>query len=558
MSITSGTGNQPHCDGRTKYGFASRVFALSVLLVSTLVVEATPSFQQNGNLLVMSNGDVQVQYNLNAGSAAFYWQNSDVISSFYAAVTNGNGSNLGYLSTAYASRSWGQTSANTVVVTNTGNSLPTMLQYFTLDQNDSFLVSVSLTAATNLQSRWMAPLVVNTTGGVNLGSYNDDRALFVPFDNDTFVSYNSESINGSDTGSEVGAFYDNTTRIGLVVGSVTHDTWKTGVYWSGANNSLNTLTVFGGLTNHWTWDVVPHGSGQRARRFLRRGFSWLWRRLAVDDGELCRREHQFAARRLPGQRRALRLEQLGRHQLPEHINYTKAVAVSDSIHTNLQPHGFTNGGTVYVNLDSYWNNLDRLRRQVTEFVAHCHANGQKAGDLLHALCLLGKSYRRDQLPGARGLAGQLLHEFLRHFTQDANGNYIHYANGNAYAIDPTNPHAKGYIDYYTSWFKNWGFDYVKMDFLSLGALEGVHTIRAVTTGIQAYNEGMQYLLNDLGGTMFISESIAPLFPVSIRRQPPHRLRRATIQNQQHGLHDEFRFLRLVAQRTGCIHLMIRT
>ncbi|HEX4456843.1 MAG TPA: carbohydrate-binding protein, partial [Polyangia bacterium] len=32
------------------------------------------------------------------------------------------------------------------------------------------------------------------------------------------------------------------------------------------------------------------------------------------------------------------------------------------------------------------------------------------------------------------------------------------------------------------------------------------------TGIQAYNQGMQYLVNRIGGTMFISESISPLFP----------------------------------------------
>ena len=111
-----------------------------------------------------------------------------------------------------------------------------------------------------------------------------------------------------------------------------------------------------------------------------------------------------------------------------------------------------------------------------------------------------------------GWPGSYYTNFYAILLKDANGNYIHYANGNAYAIDPTNPHAKGYIDYYTSWFKYWGFDYVKMDFLSLGALEGVHYDPAVTTGIQAYNEGMQYVLNDLGGTMFVSESIAPLFP----------------------------------------------
>ena len=56
------------------------------------------------------------------------------------------------------------------------------------------------------------------------------------------------------------------------------------------------------------------------------------------------------------------------------------------------------------------------------------------------------------------------------------------------------------------------FDYLKADFLSHGALEGVHYDTNVTTGIEAYNQGMQFLLNQVAGKMFISESIAPLFP----------------------------------------------
>src|SRR5208283_1916250 len=57
-----------------------------------------------------------------------------------------------------------------------------------------------------------------------------------------------------------------------------------------------------------------------------------------------------------------------------------------------------------------------------------------------------------------------------------------------------------------------GFDFVKIDFLSHGALEGVHYNPSVTTGIEAYNQGMQFILGQVAGTMFISESIAPLFP----------------------------------------------
>jgi hypothetical protein len=83
----------------------------------------------------------------------------------------------------------------------------------------------------------------------------------------------------------------------------------------------------------------------------------------------------------------------------------------------------------------------------------------------------------------------------------------------AYAVDPTHPATKARIDYFIDQFKSMGFEYVKLDFLGHGALES--TVRAdpnVQTGIQAYNQGMKYIVDRIGGSMFISESIAPLFP----------------------------------------------
>jgi hypothetical protein len=68
------------------------------------------------------------------------------------------------------------------------------------------------------------------------------------------------------------------------------------------------------------------------------------------------------------------------------------------------------------------------------------------------------------------------------------------------------------IRYEINIFTNDSFDYVKLDFLSHGSREGVHYNASMTTGIEAYNEGMQYLYNQINGKMFISESIAPIFP----------------------------------------------
>jgi alpha-galactosidase len=81
-----------------------------------------------------------------------------------------------------------------------------------------------------------------------------------------------------------------------------------------------------------------------------------------------------------------------------------------------------------------------------------------------------------------------------------------------WAIDPSHPGAKARAAYYLQQFQKLGFQYLKIDFLSHGALEGVHFDPAIQTGIQAYNLGMKQIVDETGNRMFISLSIAPLFP----------------------------------------------
>jgi alpha-galactosidase len=66
-------------------------------------------------------------------------------------------------------------------------------------------------------------------------------------------------------------------------------------------------------------------------------------------------------------------------------------------------------------------------------------------------------------------------------------------------------------------FVRLGFDYIKLDFLTHGALEGDHYQKAITTGVQAYNLGMAHIRDllapeKLGKAFLINLSIAPLFP----------------------------------------------
>ncbi|HUA65616.1 MAG TPA: hypothetical protein VME24_07200 [Alphaproteobacteria bacterium] len=453
---------------------------------------------QSGNLLEMTNGDVRLEYNLSTGRANFYWQNSMKISGFYASVDLGPN----YIEGAsYTSHTW-TVSSNTVIVTSTASSWPAMIQTFIFDQNDSFLTSMSMSASTNLQSNWMSPLVVDTQGFLNIGITNDNRALFVPFDNDDFVSYNSEPMNSSDSGYEVGAFYDNVSRHGLVIGSVTHDKWKTGIWWEGANNEITQMHPWGGATS--PWDVAPHGSVVGTvitSPVIFVGFGNDWRTTMEDYAD----ENELYAPMLPWTNGVpFGWNSWGVTNYQNNITYNAAISVSDSIHTNLQACGFTNNGTVYVNLDSY-GTYNLSASQLISFARHCHANGQKAGIYFTPFTYWGTASQ-----GSNSVATGSSYDWSDLYLRTTNGTPISY--DGAIALDPTHPGTKDSIYNQVTGFISDGFDYVKIDFLSHGALEGVHYDTNATTGIEAYNEGMQFLLNEVNGSMFISESIAPIFP----------------------------------------------
>jgi predicted CxxxxCH...CXXCH cytochrome family protein len=389
-----------------------------------------------------------------------------------------------------------------VEITSTRVDLPTMKQTFVLDQDNSFLTRVDIIGS-GLQSRWMGPLVMDVTGGVDIGAYGDDRALNVPFDNDSFTfSYNAMPINNTSMSYEVSAFYDNTTRNGLVVGSVTHDTWKTGVYFQGANNWLNVLNVFGGVTSSDTRDVSEHGlvkGNTISSPTVFVGFGSDWRAVLESFGDA--NTAQKPRLSWPG---GVPFGWNSWYPYTNNVTYSNAIAVSTFIKNNLQTNGFNNHGVVYVNLDSFWSNLSDS--QLQQFASYCHSNGQKAGIYWAPFVYWGTASQ-----GSNSLmTGSSTYKWSNAYLRTPAGDPQSLDNG--IALDPTHPGSKQMTAYYMNYFMSRGFDFLKLDFLTHGALEGVHFDTNLVTGIQAYNQGMQYLVSQNSGRMFLSEAISPIFP----------------------------------------------
>ncbi len=446
----------------------------------------------------LAGGRVKIVYNLQTGYADFYWNGQRKIAGFYSEVRAGE--------TVLSSRNYAKRSCRMagqeMIITCAGEGGPTMRQHFLLGGEDFFLVQVEL-AGERLSSNWMGVVVMDTVGGVTLGDGGDMRALKVPFDNDKWARYDAMPINSQGTSCEVSAFYDNRSRAGLVVGSVTHDTWKTGIDFAGSGRRLDVLKVYGGLANTDTRDTMPHGTVRgdvlRSPKVMV-GFFTDWRRGLEQFAEANVSE---VPRLNWGGGVPFGWNSWGKIQ--KEITYDKAIAVSDFFKDSLQDNHFHNNGTVYINLDSFW---DRLRgNRLRDFVSHVHGNGQKAGIYWTPFAYWGGTLDRP-VEGASYTYSQIV-------LRNSRGEVISLDGG--MAIDPTHPGSRARMDFHIDRFKELGFDYIKLDFLGHGAIEGganngMHYDTAVQTGIEAYNQGMAYLIGRLDGKMFVSLSIAPLFP----------------------------------------------
>jgi hypothetical protein len=472
------------------------LLALLFCLATPAVARANAIAKQ---VFTFKSGAMRFAYDLRDGMASILWDGGGEMRGAYSAVRLGC---RAITSKEYARRVV-ERRGSVAVVTLTDGQLPTMRQRFDFSGPGFLTVRVEVDGK-GLASNWMAPLMVDSPGGVDLGAGNDWRALAVPFDNDKWARYDAAVLNGSGTSYEVAAFYDNASRHGLVVGSVTHDTWKTGITYRGAAGSLEALTVFGGIADgEGTHDVEAHGAvaGREIRSpEVMVGFYTDWR-----DGM-----EAFAD---ANAKRAPMLKWTGGTpfgwnswgKVQASLNADTAVATSDYFAERMQPRGFQNHGTAYINLDSYWDNLsqDELRR----FTEHCRARGQKPGIYWAPFVYWGDNLDA-QVEGANATYADAV---LR--TRDGTPRTL----DGAFALDPTHPATLRRIDHFIDRFRALGFEYIKLDFLSHGALEGGsrdgrHFDPAIHTGIQAYNSGMQYLLTRIGSRMFISASIAPLFP----------------------------------------------
>jgi len=355
------------------------------------------------------------------------------------------------------------------------------------------------------KSNYLAPLVADN---LELHQTGDNRALFVPFDNDTWVRYNASKMEQADfVSSEVSAFYNNDNNKGIIVGSLEQNVWKSGIETKGNGaSSLSDLTVFSGFSDaKVTRDSMPHGAVLAENGYVRSAKFFVgdfndWR-----DGmeTFAQVKEAVEPRYIFSWKSATPMGWNSWGVLQTKINLEKAKSVVDFFADSCK--GFRNAdNTLFMDLDAFWDNmtphgLSGDVSQLETFVNYCKEKGFKPGVYWTPFADWGKR-KGKKIEGSNYSYGET-------WTLQ-NGKPFDTDNGRA--MDPTHPGTKDRIVYTLNRLKNIGFEMIKIDFLAHGAAEGDKFYDPkVTTGMQAYKQGMEFLDSVLDGKMLVYAAISP-------------------------------------------------
>jgi len=420
-----------------------------------------------------------------------------------------------------------------------GQSL-SLIQHITLyEDRPCLLLNVEATSVPETDFQWetrhISPIAILPSQNGHLFVPGDEpRILDVPFDNDNWVNVVERKWNddqhrdASGISYEFTSVYDNQTMQGLVLGSVSHDFWKTGIAYHAGNGQgdVDSLNVFGGVATQdnpalpadyggkdGTHDYMPHGtmrgitvhspmvylSASTDVREDAKGYGQanvLFNGSRIWKGAPPFYWNSFGVEGVLGYEKVM---------MPDGVRQT-----SDFIRT--LDH-FNSYSKPVLSIDSYDQSV-----YSTEVLAalsnYAAKQGQQLGFYFSPFSVWTWKNSVDQAM-VPGTSYPLREVILR----DNHHQPIPYKDGDwgCFPIDPTHPATRLGIIAQLQKAKAINARFLKIDFLTAGSLESsVRYDTTIRSGIQAYNFGMtmlRHLVDSImGPDIFITQAISPMFP----------------------------------------------
>jgi len=382
--------------------------------------------------------------------------------------------------------------------------LPALKQVFDVyPQHGYFLTQLTISGQKFLSTNFLSPL---SGGEMQVAKADDMRSLFVPFDNDNFESYASRKLTHTiNSSSEVGGIYNTKKGDGLIIGSLEQNLWKSGIEYAKKSSSLCMINAFSGFSNEKiTRDQMPHaaveGSVISSSRFMV-GYFPDWKS-GMDDFAAAHSRLTSPYIKLWTGQTPVGWNSWGSMQ--SKISFDKVFEINKYFSDSLS--SFRKDNTAYIDLDSYWDKLitgglGGDYSQLQAFAADCRSQGLTPG--IYWAPFVDWGWKSG---GKRKVEGSSF-AYQEAWTK-ANGR--HHDFDGARALDPTHPATRARIALVISKFRKCGFKFIKIDFLGHAAIESDRFFdEKIKTGMQAYQSGMKFLNDQLGGEMFVYAAISP-------------------------------------------------
>ena len=391
---------------------------------------------------------------------------------------------------------------------------PVIEQEFVFLASGAATCRVTVKSSRKMQTRYLAPLVIPLTeaetsapeaaADKTVPSAAGEKPLALrflssPFDNDKWAKFVDYPVQYAEPAHEFTVIHPDHQANGLVIGSIDHTDWKSAI-----TVRDGVLTAYCGCADEQTRDLngIPHGllTGTEissARFFF--GFFDSYQQGLAAFGDACTKVQPMLAWDGPVIFGWNSWSALMTDLSPESYE-----AASDFM-AEIRDTYCGSDGAQYINYDAMWQ---KFSNKVAGNLRTVRGNGQRPGAYFCPF-ITSASMLQKEVPGTEG---RFFFEDL--VLKDAEGKMLPPVDG-LISLDPTHPGTWQYMEYGLKQIADFGFDFVKTDFVGHGCREGVFYRKEITTGVQAFRYGLQHFVDVIRAQdhpIFISLSIAPIFP----------------------------------------------